>query len=183
MDCQFLFCVETDKRARTDEIYIKETLNRFFEAIPNTVRIGFIFMHGKSNYNSDATKGEIRKLTQMFRKNGKTVVMYCIDTDKYESNQNHKRELEEIQRFCTERDYELIWFCHDVEEVYIGHSVADAEKKDIAETFKRREMIKDADIANFSSETMAKNKSNIICVLKKYFILRDENKKRRGQTR
>lgn len=46
-----------------------------------------------------------------------TKVIYCIDTDSYEVDMNHAKELEELERYCDTNGYDLIWFCHDVEEV------------------------------------------------------------------
>ena len=46
-------------------------------------------------------------------------VFYCIDTDLYESCYDHQKEFEDIKNFCAKNGYELIWFCHDVEEVFL----------------------------------------------------------------
>ncbi len=48
MNIQIILCVEADKRAQTDNMYIKQTISRFYK-IGNNVKISFINMGGKTN--------------------------------------------------------------------------------------------------------------------------------------
>lgn len=68
-------------------------------------------MNGKSNYNSTKVAREIKKMTKDYII-GETVVLYCIDTDAYESNADQAKELDVISSYCRNNGYELIWFCH-----------------------------------------------------------------------
>lgn len=166
MALQLIICVESDKRARTDNIYIKETLDRFYN-IGSNVNINYINMGGKSNYKA---KGVVRQINQYARdfKLGETIVIICIDTDQFEKDANQKKELEEISSYVASRSYELVWFCHDVEEVYIGKSIVKDAKKNRAVDFKKKNEIKNVDEKKIASNKKIKSSSNMLEVFDKY---------------
>ena len=76
-------------------------------------------MNSKSRYNSKDVVREIAKKEKEFVL-GDTHVIYFIDTDQYERNPEHEREWKEISYFCESNGFDLVWFCHDVEEVFWG---------------------------------------------------------------
>lgn len=55
MGIQIILCVEADKHAKTDEIYIKDTIDWFYE-IDRSVKLSFIYMNGKTNYASRSSQ-------------------------------------------------------------------------------------------------------------------------------
>lgn len=166
MGIQIILCVEADKKAETDAIYIKDTIYRFYE-IDRSVKLSFIYMNGKTNY---ASKNVQNKLTQLSKdyKNGQSVVIYCVDLDKYESNPAQARENDDIRAYVTKNKYEMVWFCHDVEEVYLGASVDKRQKTDAAIDFRKKELILKVDPKKLSSEMEIKGISNLLLVLDKY---------------
>lgn len=94
MALQMILCLETNKRSATDYVYIKDTINRFF-CLDNKIKISPIYMNGKSNYNSNKVKKEIAKLCKDYVI-GETRVIYVIDTDAYEVEFYHSKELQDI---------------------------------------------------------------------------------------
>lgn len=112
MAIQLIFCVETNKRADTDSIYISETINHLY-LVNSKTKISKVYLNTKTRYKAKDVMKEIAGKTKAFTI-GETKVIYCIDTDEYEKDAEHKRELDEIRRFCKEGGYDLIWFCHDV---------------------------------------------------------------------
>ncbi len=168
MALQIIICVESDKRARTDNIYIKETLDRFYD-IGKDININFINMGGKSKYNSKDVKKEIKNLKKQFLI-GETVVIYCIDTDQFEKNYEHELEFKSIISYVESVDAECIWFCHDVEEVYIGKSISKGNKKDEAMNFKKKGCISEVDELMLKSARKVKSGSNILQVFDKYLV-------------
>ena len=87
------------------------------------VKFSFIFMAGKYNYSSKSVKSQISKMTKEYAaraNNNQSVVMYCIDCDDYDSNQRDSEFLAEVEKYCEDNDYKLMWFCTEVESVYIG---------------------------------------------------------------
>ena len=121
-----LFCVESNKQEQIDWLYIESMVKHMFVENNNIVRRP-IFMNSRSRYNSAKVLKEISRYRSTSYES--ISVIFCVDTDKYEANANQKKEFESIVKYCSANDYDLVWFCHDIEEVCIGHSVSDSEKK------------------------------------------------------
>lgn len=166
MAIQIIFCMETTKKADTDSIYISETLRHLYQ-LSNQIKISKIYMRTKSKYNARNVLQEISTKTKTFNF-GDTRVIYCIDTDDYERSTEHKKELTDISHFCKEHGYDLIWFCHDVEEVFVGQKVSDSQKVQEAGTFRRKGKIGQIPHKLLSSDVMRVHTSNILTVLDKY---------------
>lgn len=166
MAIQMILCVETKKSADTDSIYILDTINRWYK-VDNKIKISKINMNSKSRYNSKDVVREIAKKKKEFIL-GDTHVIYFIDTDQYDRNPEHARELNEITRYCEDNEYNLVWFCHDVEEVYWGHKVSDSQKVQEATKFRGKKKIGEIQIEKLTCNTPRACVSNIISVLDKY---------------
>lgn len=166
MAIQMILCVETKKSADTDSIYILDTVNRWYK-VDNKVKISKINMNSKSRYNSKDVVREIAKKKKEFVL-GDTHVIYFIDTDQYDRNPEHERELKEITRYCEDNGINLVWFCHDVEEVFLGHKVSDSQKVQEATTFRRKRKIEEIQIEKLSCNTQRAYVSNIMNILDKY---------------
>lgn len=168
MAIQMILCVETNKRADTDTIYINETIHRWYK-LDNKVKISIINMNTKTRYDS---KDVIREIAQKKKDYvlGESKVIYCIDTDQYEKNPEHNRQLIEISQYCDAKDYDLVWFCHDVEEVFLGRRVADSQKIKEAATFRRKKKIEEIPADKLSCDERRVCVSNILNILDKYLI-------------
>lgn len=166
MAVQMILCVETNKRADTDSIYIMETI-RYWYDLNNQVKISKIFMNTKSRYNSKDVLKEIDEKSKAFTI-GETKVIYCIDTDQYEKNIEHEKEFNSISRYCEEKGYDLIWFCHDVEEVFLGKKIPDSQKVNEAAMFRRKKKIEEIHPDKLSCNEKRACVSNIMRVLDKY---------------
>lgn len=166
MAIQMIFCVETNKKADTDSIYITDTIKHWYK-ITNQIKINKVYMNTKTRYNS---KDVIKEINQWIKKFtiGETKVIYCIDTDQYERNAEHAKELDKISQYCKENGYDLIWFCHDVEEVFLGQKVSDSQKVREAENFRKKKKIEDIPIEKLSCNEKRVCVSNILTVLDKY---------------
>jgi len=170
MAIQMIFCLETNKRVDTDGFYIRSTINQYY-VINNRVKISLVYMDGKGNYASKRVLNEIVKKTKDFTI-GETKVFYCIDTDDFEINQEQENLSQQIESFCGERGYELIWFCRDVEEVYWGERVSKSQKVEKAKRFKRTKEIERLDTDRLLSSTKKHQTSNILTVLDGYLSRR-----------
>ncbi|MFQ9153025.1 MAG: hypothetical protein ACLR6B_17700 [Blautia sp.] len=69
-------------------------------------------------------------------KTNQSKVICCFDCDDYDSKQEDLKFLEDAEKFCKDKGYEFVWFCKDVEQVYIGKRVADMQKKKKRQTSK-----------------------------------------------
>lgn len=166
MAIQMILCVETKKSADTDSIYILDTINRWYK-VDNKVKISKINMNSKSRYNSKDVVREVTKKKKEFVL-GDTHVIYFIDTDRYDRNPEHERELKEISRYCEDNGFDLVWFCHDVEEVFLGHKVSDSQKVQEATKFRSKKKIEEVQIEKLTCNTKRAFVSNIINILDKY---------------
>ena len=72
--------------------------------------------------------------------------------------------------FCDQNDFRFIWFCKDIEQVYLGKSIPDSSKKKEAESFLRKKKIKDVRINNLKVARYQNGKSNLCAVLDEYLI-------------
>lgn len=166
MSVQIILCMETKKSAATDYVYIRGTLDRFYD-INNKVKITPIYMNSKSRYNSNQVEKQIKSFTKDFSA-GKTHVIYCIDTDWYEVSVDRENELKRVENYCEDNGYDLIWFCHDVEEVYLGRSISDNQKVKAAANFRNQKKIQEVSEKQLSSQSIKKRTSNIMAVLDNY---------------
>ena len=166
MALQMIFCVETNKKADTDSTYISEAIKHLY-VVNNQIKINKVYMGTKTKYKSKDVLREIEKKTKDFTI-GETKVIYCIDTDEFEKNIEHEKELNEIGRFCEEKGYDLVWFCHDVEDVFLGEKIPDSQKVKEAGTFRRKRKIEEVDLGKLSSNVIRTHTSNLLCVLDKY---------------
>ena len=123
-------------------------------------------MNNKTRYNSKDVLKEIQRLIKDYA--GDTKVIYCIDTDSFEMNQDHARELKEINEYCNKNGYDMIWFCHEVEEVYLGRRVSDKQKVKEAGDFRRKNMISNISEDLLRCTEIRTRASNILTVLDKY---------------
>ena len=76
--------------------------------------------------------------------------------------------MEEVRKYCAGAGYEFVWFCKDVEQVYIGKKVADSQKSEEATRFKKRKQISTVDSKKLLMEEYQSNTSNIMRVLDQY---------------
>ncbi len=167
MGQQLLFCIEADNKSKTDWVYIKATIDRFYN-LPNTVSVKPICMGGKTNYRRNKVVKDIKSAISGFKNNGETHVIYCIDTDNINSDPNREREFKEITDYCAENKYELIWFCRDIEEVYLGKRSEQSAKIDEAKKFKSSDAIMECSEKALTCKQPSLKKSNILIVLDDY---------------
>ena len=164
-----IFVVEADEASRSDYMYIRAVLDKCYGVLSRKdINITAIFMGGKGNYNKPKILQSINSKIKMYNAVGSTYVIYCFDTDKIDSNPMDNKALLEEKKYCEDNGYDFVWFCHDVEEVFLGKSVKKKEKTNSARTFTanaKKDMIKPSKLM---SKEYGKGKSNLMIVLKKY---------------
>lgn len=166
MGKQIILCVEASKQSLTDAIYIRETIFRFYE-VDRSVKLSFVYMNGKTNYSSKSVQRNINQLSKDY-KNGYSVVIYFVDLDKYESNPVQAKENEDIKAYTMKNKYEMVWFCHDIEEVFLGESIDKRMKTTAAIEFKKKEQILRVDSQRLKAKRQSNGTSNILVVMDKY---------------
>lgn len=168
MGLQLIFVVETNKRCNSDWIYIKETIEHFYSYDRTQIKLSVVYMDGKGNYSSNKKEREIKSLISQYStasKANKSEVIYCFDCDDYINNQDDAKFLEKAKQYCDSCGAEFVWFCKDVEEVYLGKSINDSQKKKESANFKAKKQINSVDSKKLSEDTYKIGKSNIMKVL------------------
>lgn len=171
MGTQFIFVVETNKSCNSDWIYIKSTIEYFYKYEPSQVKLSVVYMDGKGNYNSAKKEREIRSLISQYKsttKNNQSQVIYCFDCDDYNSNPETAKFLENAKKYCDTNGYKFVWFCKDVEEVYLGRNVANSKKKKEAASFKVQKGILKMNAHILAHTKYQRYTSNIMNVLDQF---------------
>lgn len=174
MGLQLIFCVETNKKCKSDYIYINDTIEKFFAFDRAMIKLSFVFMDGKYKYANKSVIKEINKLIKDFsvsnRKNESSVI-YCFDCDDYDINQRDNDFLKVAESYCSENNYKFVWFCKDIERVFIGEKVSDKDKKKKAVQFRERKGVKLIKAESLCANKYGSNRSNILNVLSSFEAL------------
>ena len=169
MGLQLIFVVEANKKSKTDWIYIKETIDRFYKYDVAHLKLSAVYMEGKNKYL--AKEKEVNLLISQYSvasANNVTKVIYCFDCDDYDSNPVDKEFLEKTQEFCKANNYEYVWFCKDIERVYLGKKVEDGRKNSEAAKFKANKLIDGVSQSRLNGKKISLNMSNILSVLDEF---------------
>lgn len=169
MGLQLIFAVETNKTCKSDWIYIKDTISKFYTIDQAHIKLSTVYMDGKSNYTKK--QKEVKSLVSQYlnvSKNNKSQVIYCFDCDEYDNKQEDMQFLEKARCFCKDNEYEFVWFCKDIERVYLGKKVNDSKKREESARFKSRCMIDNIKEQDLSVLEYRHNTSNILVVLDKF---------------
>ena len=69
------------------------------------------------------------------------------------------------QEFCKSKNYEYVWFCKDIERVYLGKKIEDGHKNREATRFKANKLINGVSQSRLNGKFISQNMSNILSVL------------------
>ena len=100
-------------------------------------------------------------------------VIYCFDCDNFDTNAEDENFLKNAKQYCEENGYEFVWFCRDIEHVYLGKSVPEKDKKPESVRFKANKMIKNVEKSRLSADGFKLQSSNIMNVLSKHLEQKD----------
>lgn len=169
MGLQLIFVVETNKRCKSDWIYIKDTIDQFYQYNQAQVKLSPVYMDGKGKYRNK--EKEIGSLISQYQVTGNaniSKVLFCFDCDDYDTDPEDKQFLRGAQQYCNECCYDFVWFCKDIVRVYTGEKVRDSEKKNVATRFKAKKLIAKVEVSRLSVNSYRANTSNIMNILDQY---------------
>lgn len=159
-----IFVVETDKKSKSDWIYIKSTLNHFYQYDHTQVKLTYIYLSGKDKYKSK--ENEINSKIKQFRGNSK--VLMCVDCDDYDTNPNDRQFLDKVRDYCNDKGFIFVWFCKDIEQVYLGYKIDSNLKKKKAATLEAKQSINSIEPNKLSVNEFRDKTSNLLCVLDRF---------------
>ena len=168
MGYQLIVVVETNNTNDSDWIYIKETINRFYSYDCAHFKLCRVYMNGKGHYR-DKEKEVVSKIKQYnsAAKNNRSKVIYCFDCDEYDNRKEDEVFLNNAKLFCREKGYGFVWFCKDIERVYLRKKIPDNNKGIEAARFRAKKKINEVDASVLSADTdkYSANRSNLLTVL------------------
>lgn len=172
MGVQLIFVVETNKKCKSDWIYVKNTIDRFYTFNQSHVKLSPVYMDGKTKYKDKEKEviTLISKYKKMASKNESSVI-YCFDCDEYDNKPEDAKFLNEVKSFCKKKNYNFVWFCKDIERVYLGRKVPDDDKKNEASKFMAKKLIYKVKEDILSVNEYRKNTSNILEILDKFITV------------
>jgi len=169
---QLIFCVETNSKCKSDFVYIRNTIDHFYDYDRAHVQFRPVYMDGKGNYNTRKTDRKIKELSVPFErasKNNESYTLFCFDCDDYDANPSDSRFLNDAYSFCKKKDnYRFVWFCKDVEDVYLGRRIENHQKKKEAEEYARKGLIKTLNINHLNFTSYLPHRSNLCVVLDEF---------------
>ena len=174
MGLQLIFCLETNSVSKTDYIYIKQTIEHFYPNYDRSfVRLSPLYMNGKGNYSVPKTQKKINNLISQFKaveSANKNIVIFCFDCDDYDTNSDDKKFLEDAANYCKNNGYIFVWFCKEIESVYLGKRVSDSDKTKEANSFVKNQRIKTIDENQLRMVKYKDKCSNLCSILDKYLL-------------
>ena len=166
MGLQLIFVVETNRQCNSDWIYIKDAIEHFYQYEKSQLKFSPVYMDGKGKYRQKEKQiNQLKKQYNSQTQNNDTKVIYCFDCDNYDTNAQESIFLETAKKYCEERNYEFVWFCKDIEQVFIGQQISNSQKKNEAVKFKRQNQIQSVDHDRLLSTTFRQGYSNFMMVL------------------
>lgn len=170
---QLIICVEANNQTKSDFIYINDAIKEFYRLDTHT-KISPVFMDGRGNYDTPKTEREIIKRIKEYavsNSRNESYVLYCFDCDKYDTNSEDKDFLEKARHYCSkEGNRRFVWFCRDVEDVFLGKQTDKKQKRKEANRFKAKNLIKAIDISNLSGSQFKSHFSNLCTVLDEFLV-------------
>lgn len=158
---QLIICIETNKKAKTDQFYIDKTIKDIYK-LDNNIKISYVYFDSKTKYNDRNTIKAIKDNVNSNK--GNNEVLYCIDLDNYDTNTDDQNRNKTIDDYCKQHNYEFVWFCKTIEEVYVG-KVTDSNKIKEAKKYASHGDVRKAKL---NSNTYNLNTSNLLIVIDKY---------------
>lgn len=176
-----LFCVETNKGAKTDEMYIDAILKQFYTKYSLPIKFDYIHMNTKTMYDSKEVKNKINSLGKKFRIHNKDAIVsvcYVIDLDMADANVDQKKLNDKIFDYANQNGYKVITFNKTVEDVLLKRRVTKDEKVQIAKEFARKNRISKISSKALLNINNSNQTSNILAVLdtmidEKYYLNRE----------
>lgn len=164
MGLQLIICVETNKKCKSDEMYIRAIVKHFFNDKLKNVRLNFVYMGSKTQYQSSKVCKDIDKFVDKYC--GKSEVIYIFDTDKIFDSQTDITFQKGSEIYVKNKNYHYIWFCENIESVILSMNSI-ANKKQMAEDFLRKSAhFKWNEITpRLKRNTKVQQSSNILLVL------------------
>lgn len=167
-----IFVAESkSENENSDGVYLRETLNYYYEFNRNQTIIKFVFMNGKRNYNKRNIINKINnyiKNAKITNKDTIIHVFYIFDKDNNFTSNADRIFNKNVIEYCHKNGYSIIWMNKNIEDVCLHHEVEKRQKTKEASKFKTSYAIHSIDKKKLSQESAnTRHTSNILIELDK----------------
>ena len=118
-------------------------------------------METKTKYNDS---GIIKKINKKISKFDKYEIIYCLDTDKIVARYEDIKLNEEINKYCLENNIKIVWFCENIEDVFLHQHISDSDKVRMAKKFSRENQLGKSTKESLSRKTLTSKTSNLLLI-------------------
>lgn len=158
-----IVCVESSKQAGTDDRYIKTIIKHYYgERNP----VKYINMDTKCNFDKPKIKKKIKEMSEGYNI---IKVIYVIDLDDCDINQQQKELNDRISNYCEENRFDLVWFYPNIEVVLLDSEVSKNLKTNRAFQYSKNNEVELLDSSYLESKLIRKGYSNLLIIMDKYF--------------
>ena len=81
---------------------------------------------------------------------------------------NVVKENGKITKFCNNKNFDLVWMCENVEEVFLNKTVPDKQKVNAANCFAVKTGLDKANELSLSAVQIRNKKSNLLLIFDQY---------------
>lgn len=95
-------------------------------------------------------------------------VIYAIDLDDFETNQQQKELNQKIANYCERNQFELVWFNPNIEVVLLGSEINKNLKTNRAFQYSKNNEVELLDSSYLEAKQIRKGYSNLLVITDKY---------------
>ena len=173
---QIIFVIETSNDDKSDSLYLRAILDYYFlyenDIYDGEVATQTICLNGKQHYNDKKIVNRIVNQTKMFASqnpSSTTKVIYILDIDSTAKAFKQGSFFYNVIEFCNSNGFELVWYCKNAENVFLGQEADKIENKtEAAISFVRNDNIRKIKKINLSKIDIEYKCSNILNIIGKY---------------
>ena len=173
MGVQLIIVVETNRKNKSDWMYIKTAIDHFYSYDRSEIKFSPVYMDSKNKYRDKNIENEIEKLIKTYSdavKGNISKVIYCFDCDNYDTDSSDLQFIRNAENYCRKKGFDFVWFCKDIERVFLNKKVSRNKKQEEAAKFISKKMIQKVKTENLSANTYRNAASNVLSVLDKYLV-------------
>lgn len=161
---QIIFVCEGE----SDEIYLRKIFNYYQSKDKDILNIKYQFklLNGKNNFNKSKICSQIEDLKKKFKNNGKSFVIYFIDTDNIDYCSEDLNLFNRIESFTRDNSFFLVFFNKNIEYVINRNANSREKLKEARKYIFSPEIENRLKIENFKTL----NSSNLLNI---YFEIRN----------
>ena len=75
-------------------------------------------------------------------------------------------DLQQIKEYCLENNIKIVWFCENIEDVFLHQHISDSDKVRMAKKFSRENQLGKSTKESLSRKTLTSKTSNLLLIFR-----------------